>query len=126
MQKEIINHFTWLANKLSESNTYESWTDELRVQELKDGFRTFYTSLINNKLIDLEKLTIEEAKELRFRKWDDEHPDLWLFPLWIVPLIPEGMTVYNLNGEARKYEKDKFDNDIRYGCVAYGVMLKEN
>ena len=90
---------------------------------MKLGFNTVYDEL--KKHIDFTKLTAEEAKELRFRRWDEEDmPNLWLFPLYLVPIIPEGLEVTYISGEKGKYEKDKMDNDIRFGCVAYGIEIK--
>lgn len=123
MKKEIQNCITYLANKLSEVYVYDSWNTDLKLEELKLGFDTFYDEL--KKHIDFTKLTIEEAKELRFRKWSDEMPDLWLFPLYLVPLIPEGLDITYISGEKGKYQKDNMDNDIRFGVVAYGIEIKE-
>lgn len=123
MKKEILNCFSYLINKLSECYVYDNWSDDLKVKELNLGFDTVYDEL--KKHIDFTKLTLEEAKELRFKKWDEDMPDLWLFPLYLVPIIPEGLEVTSINGETFKYEKDKMDNDIRFGCVAYGIEIKE-
>lgn len=123
MKKEITNCFSYLINKLSECYVYDNWPDELKVKELNLGFDTVYDEL--KKHIDFTKLTLEEAKELRFKKFDEDMPDLWLFPLYLVPIIPEGLEVTSINGETFKYEKDKMDNDIRFGCVAYGIEIKD-
>ena len=122
MKKEIQNCITYLANKLSEVYVYDSWDADLKLQELKLGFDTFYDEL--KKHIDFTKLTVEEAKELRFRKWSDEVPNLWLFPLYLVPIIPEGLQITYLDGEKGIYHKDDMDNDIRFGVVAYGIEIK--
>lgn len=106
----------------AEVNTYKNWSAEFKVQELEEAYNTFYKSLLKNNHINIEALTIEEAKELRFSKWDEES-DLYLFPLWLVPLIPEGMEVTSINGETFKYSKENTNNDIRFGCVAYGINL---
>ena len=123
MKKEIQNCITYLANKLSEVYVYDSWNADLKIQELKLGFNTFYDEL--KKHIDFTKLTVEEAKELRFRKWDDDMPNLWLFPLYLVPIIPEGLEITYLDGEKGIYHKDEMDNDIRFGVVAYGIEIEE-
>lgn len=120
MKKEIQNCFTWLVNKVSQTIIYD-WNEEYKIRENKEGFDAFYKEL--QKHIDFTKLTVEEVKELGFGKWDDEN-DLWLFPLYIVPIIPEGLEVMSISGNKFKYEKDKADNDIRFGCVAYGIEIK--
>ena len=123
MKKEIQNCLTWITNRVSETIIYDNWSDDLKIKQNKEAFDTFYSEL--KKHIDITKLTIEEAKELRFRRWDEELPDLWLFPLYLVPLIPEGLEVMSISGDKFKYEKDKADNDIRFGCVAYGIEIKD-
>ncbi|MGL5153113.1 MAG: hypothetical protein ACRC7N_21340 [Clostridium sp.] len=123
MKSEIINHLTWLTNKVSEVNEFKNWQNDFKVKEVEGAFDKFYSSLKANKHIDLENLTVYEAEELRFCKWSDELPTLYLFPLWIVPLIPEGMEVKSISGNTFKYSKDSADNDVRFGCVAYGIEI---
>ena len=122
MKVEIRNCLTWLVNKVSETIIYDNWSNEFKIKENKASFEKFYKEL--EKQIDFTKITIEEAKELRFQKWDEEQPNLWLFPLWLVPIIPEGLEVTDISGNKYKYEKDKADNDIRFGCVAYGIEIE--
>lgn len=121
MKNEVRNCLTWLANKVSETIIYDNWSKELKIKENKESFDKFYEEL--KKHIDFTKITTEEAKELRFQRWDEEHPNLWLFPLYLVPIIPEGLEVTSISGNKYKYEKDKADNDIRFGCVAYGIEI---
>lgn len=126
MEKELVNHFTWLVNRLSELNTY-NWDANYKESVLKDAFNTFYKSLkkeSNNHLIDLSRMTVETAKEMRFSKWDN-NSDLYLFPLWFVPLIPIGTELTTISGDKIIYDGTNIDNDIRFGCIAYGIELKE-
>lgn len=115
MKREVQNNLTWIINKLSEEYVYK-WNSYNT-----KSFDEFYEELKKN--IDFTKLTREEAEELRFGKWDEES-NLYLFPLWLVPIIPEGLEVTGISGCKYKYEKDKMDNDIRFGCVAYGIEIK--
>lgn len=126
MKKELLNHFTWLVNKLSELNTY-NWDADFKEKEFKEAFDTFYKSLqkeSNKHLIDLSKMTIETAKEMGFCKWDDKS-NLYLFPLWFMPLIPIGTEVTTIFGEKVIYDGTNLDDDNRFGCLAYGVELKK-
>lgn len=126
MKKELVNHFVWLANRLSELNTY-NWGAKFKEEELKNTFGTFYKSLqkeSNKPLIDISKMTVGTAKEMGFCKWD-ENSDLYLFPLWFMPLIPIGTEVTSIGGEKIIYDGTNLDNDIRFGCLAYGIELKE-
>ena len=121
MRQELVNHFTWITNQFANLNTY-NWSAKFKEQEVKSYFETFYNSI--KKYLNLEELTVQEAKELRFQKWDDKS-DLWLFPLWVLPLIPEGMEVVTISGETIKFNRKEVDDDIRFGCLAFGVVLKE-
>lgn len=123
MKQEVVNHLTWLINNLSQTNTFVNWEDAFKAQENSKAFDAFYKSLIKNKHIYLENLTVEEAQELRFSKWSEEIPNLYLFPLWVVPLIPDGTECVSISGERFKFNKSSVDNDIRFGCVAYGIEI---
>lgn len=114
MKNEIRNCMSWLINQLSIGYVYSN--------ENKKDFEMFYEEL--KKHIDFTKITQKEAIELRFCKWEEES-NLYLFPLYLVPLIPEGLEVISIGGTKYKYEKEKADNDIRFGCVAYGIEIKE-
>lgn len=123
MKKEIQNCLTWLANMSSQAFVYDSWSDETKVSTIKEVYSMFYDEL--KKHIDFKNLTVEDAKELRFGRWDEELPNLWLFPLYLTPIIPEGLEVMYIDGGKTQYKKDEMDDDIRFGCVAYGIEIKE-
>ena len=50
--------------------------------------------------------------------------NLWLIPLWLYPLIPDGMKLTDIFGEDMVFD-EKLDNDTRFGCVAYSIHIKE-
>lgn len=122
MKEEIVNCLTWFMNRVAETTTYESWSNDYKVKAIKNASDKMYAELA--KHINIETLTAEEAKELRFCKWSDEMPNLWLFPLWMLPLIPEGMMVMDISGETYPFERATADDDIRFGCLAYGIEVK--
>ena len=68
MKKEIHNCLTWLVNKVSQTIIY-NWADDFKVGENNENFETFYEEL--KKHIDFTKITVEEAKELRFQRWSE-------------------------------------------------------
>jgi len=115
MTNEVVNHLTWLVNRVCEKPVWG------RAVEQTEPFRTFYKSLKKN--LDITKLTLEEARELRFLRWD-EHGKLYLFPLWVVPLIPEGLMVISIGGETFPFD-DRADLDTRFGCVAFGLNFSD-
>ena len=85
----------------------------------------YYSDDFVKKVFTLDNLTKERAKALRFGKWDeDEQPDLYLFPLWFVLFLPYGTKVVSIGGEKFEYSKET-DLDTRFGCVAFGIELKQ-
>lgn len=122
MKKEITNCLTWYANKVAETTQYD-WSDEFCRKEIKESTRIFLDNL--KKYIDWDNLTAEEAKELRFMRWDDDMPDLWLIPLYLLPILPIGTKLTTIGGEKVVYDGSNVDNDIRFGCIAYGIIVKE-
>jgi hypothetical protein len=122
MNQKVINNLTWFANVSAELYVYGG-SGKRKLKHLKEMQDKLYDALRSN--IDLTKLTVEEAKEMRFKRWSEEEPDLYLFPLWIVPIIPEGFIVHTIGNRELEYHKDCMDNDIRFGCVAYGIIIKD-
>ena len=152
MKKEIINCLTWYANKVAETTQYESWSDEFCRKEIKESTDAFLNTL--SKCIDWNNLSEEECIELRFSRWaSDENVDeeidyarkegtdeadikkkveelertrgLWLIPLYLLPIVPKGTELTSIFGQVVKYDGTNVDNDIRCGCIAYGIKLKK-
>lgn len=69
--------------------------------------------------IDLTRYTSDALSKLGFKKWD-ENSGLMLIPLWAINIIPEGTVVRTINGEERIVGQSKLNNDVRFGCLAYG------
>lgn len=122
IKKEIQSCLTWLTNRISQTIIY-NWDNSFKVKENEKAFKTFYKEL--EKHIDFKNITVDEAKELRFQRWSEEQPNLWLFPLYLVPIIPEGLEIEYIDGTKGTYKKDEMDNDTRFGCVAYGIDIKD-
>lgn len=123
MKKELLSCFTWLANTLSQGNTYKNWNDEFVREEMDSAFKRFYEAIEKDNLIDFNNLTQEEARALRFCKWDDKS-NLMLIPLYMLPLIPKGTELTDIGNNKVIYEgPDSIDTDIRFGCLAYGIVI---
>lgn len=123
MKKEIRNCLTWYANKVAETVQYKSWSDEFCRKEIEESTNKMLEEL--KKHIDFDNLTIEEAIELRFARWSEDQPDLYLIPLYLLPIIPIGTKLTTIGGEQLEYDGTNVDNDIRFGCIAYGITIKE-
>jgi len=55
MKKEIMNCLTYLANRVSETTQYESWSDEFSRKEIKEANQKFVEEI--KKHIDWDNLT---------------------------------------------------------------------
>ncbi len=72
---------------------------------------------------DLHSLTVKQAKELGFKKWEEES-NLYLFPQWIYVLLPEGIQVTDIFGKEETFSKNTHDDEPRYGCLSYGICIE--
>ena len=117
---------SWLVGRISEIKAYSKhWGDELCLKEIRDAIESYLTDDYVKEVFTLDNLTRERAKHLRFGRWDEyEQPDLFLFPLWFVLFLPYGTKVIGINGDTFEYSEET-DLDTRFGCVAFGVELKQ-
>lgn len=122
MKQELINCFTWYVNRVAETVEYEAWSDEFCRDVNRRTHERFTDEL--RKYIDLSKLTREEAIELRFMRWDEES-NLYLIPLYLLSFIPIGTKLTSIDGETVIYDGTNIDNDIRFGCLAWGIKIPE-
>jgi hypothetical protein len=76
---------------------------------------------------------LSDKKLLQFglRPWGRKHehhdgteygPMLWLFPGEWYEHIPEGFEVVTLRFQRERFTRRETDNDIRFGCLAYGIL----
>ena len=116
---------SWLVNRISESKAYaKHWSDEFCLEDIRKAIERFYSDNSVKEVFTLDNLTKERAKALRFGKWSDEQPDLYLFPLWFVLFLPYGTKVVGIGGDTFEYTEET-DLDTRFGCVAFGIELKQ-
>ena len=116
---------SWLVNRISESKAYaKHWSDEFCLRDIRKAIEKYYSDNSVKEVFTLDNLTKERAKALRFGEWSDEQPYLYLFPLWFVLFLPYGTKVVSIGGEKFEYSKET-DLDTRFGCVAFGVELKQ-
>lgn len=77
------------------------------------------------KQIDPNDLTLEQLEDLGFGRWSDEST-LRLIPGWIFPFLSDTFVGASImNEEARELKRNEIDNDMRFGCLAFGVFPKE-
>jgi hypothetical protein len=72
---------------------------------------------------ELPKKAEKELLDLGLRPWDDnEKGTLWLYPGEWYSSIPKGHPIVDISGEEELFEPGRTDDDIRYGCLAYGFI----
>ena len=121
MKPEIINCLTWYANRVAETVQYNTtWSDAFCRKEIREATETFVCEL--RKHIDFHNLSRKEATALRFGKWEDKN-DLYLIPLYLLPILPIGTELTCINGDKVIYDGTNIDNDIRFGCIAWGINI---
>ena len=49
---------------------------------------------------------------------------LALIPIWLYPFIPEDLELTSIGGN--KDFAPNIDTDVRFGCLAWGILLKED
>lgn len=112
-----------LMNKIQMGLSYENWSDEFSYKEIKESYSNIKNQL-KEIIGDITALSVEELKELGFKKWDEES-ELYLIPLWAFDLIPDGTVLECISGERVIKGKDEIDLDVRFGCIAYGLNIEE-
>lgn len=53
-------------------------------------------------------------------------PMLWLFPGEWYASIPEGFEIVTISYRVERFRRGKTDNDIRFGCLAYGILVRDS
>lgn len=74
----------------------------------------------------LPKLSPETLKAIGCCPWDEPNEKgevLWLLPGEWYDRIPEGTPLVCIDGKPELFQRGVTDDDIRYGCLAYGVLV---
>lgn len=113
---------------------YYSWSDKYSLDHVKKCFDNLNERL--EEIYDMKKIFSGEETDiatlisLGFARWSDEKDEegrvLYLIPLYLLPLIPEGTIVKDINGNIIEYNGFNIDNDTRAGLLAYGILVKED
>lgn len=73
----------------------------------------------------LRKLNMAELRAMGFGAWEDK-PDAAGNVLMLIPEewhkgLPPGLELESISGKHKTVGVDYIDDDIRYGCLAYGI-----
>lgn len=120
MKPAILRAFAWYASRVAQTVQYTSWSNEFCREENAKSTTVFLNEL--KQYIDWSNITLEDACALGFTLWDD---NLYLLPLYILPIVPIGTKLTSISGEEVTYDGKNIDKDTRFGCVAYGIEIKE-
>lgn len=95
-----------------------SWSDSFSKQRLvRIGKKYLY-------LLDITKLSLEEAEDLGFAKWElPNKGTLLLIPIWLARFADPSTNVTSISGEVTSLLLA--DTDNRAGLLAYGIFIKE-
>lgn len=123
MKSEILDCLTFIANAAAMQNAYaDHWGYKFRCKEVDNALDKVYAELGGH--IDWDNLTDADCAELRFGRWEKDNP-LRLIPIWLYRAIPNGMKLTCIDNTEIEFERGKTDNDVRYGCLAYGIIPKD-
>lgn len=111
------------SNKMAECVEY-GWSSDFIASEIK-GFPEKLKSMSGYQSIDPNNLTKSQLIELGGNKWSEELPNLVLIPIWMLPHLPDEFKGASFSGEEVTMKKSEIDNDQRFGCLAYGVILED-
>jgi hypothetical protein len=80
--------------------------------------------------VDFAKMHLVSAETLKrigCCMWDEPDKDgnvLWLYPAEWYDHIPEGTPLVCIDGETSLFKRGETDDDMRFGCLAYGFLRK--
>ena len=115
----VYGCFKWIVNHFSRYYTKDELPDDL-----KKRVDIFYQSI--SQALDWDNLSLEDAKYLGFLCLEDIGEDsIWFFPTWMYPLIPEGLTVYDMSGNRKEFHRDTMSSENLYGCLSYGLVFND-
>lgn len=127
---KIMRNYIYFLKSIGAPLNYASWSNNFKLSEIRDGYDKFLSSI--RVMIDntggWDNLTYQDMENLGFEKYNMVSGEsIMLIPLYLHPLIPEGLKVTSIFGVNIVYDGTNIDNDERLGLLAYGLPLpKEN
>jgi hypothetical protein len=99
-----------------------NWSKEFSFSEAEERFTDILKELkeiIEEEAGSITALSEDNLKTLGFKLWDEKDP-LYLIPLWLYTLIPDGTELTSISGDKAVKGTDSIDLDVRFGCIAWG------
>lgn len=80
-------------------------------------------------IIDLDKITEQEALELGFVKYhiQEKNIDIYLMPRWLLLIIPQDYIIVDIEGNYLHYRYNQMKDERYVGtdCIKYGIKINE-
>ena len=99
---------------------------EIRTSQLRRSAADPWPATPPSDWAAISRMSKQALWELGLRPWNDPDEEgmvLMLFPgLWY-DAIPSGLEIVDINGERERFVRGVTDNDIRFGCLAYGILV---
>ena len=73
---------------------------------------------------EIYTLSLHDALPISEAEGSTSTHELWLFPDEWYSAIPAGLPIININAASELFVPGVTDDDIRFGCLAYGVLIK--
>lgn len=99
--------------------SYEAWEDAFSRKWIVDGLEKSYEAM-REQQYDFTSWTKEDLQAIGFMEWQN---NIMLIPLYILPALPEGIELIDINDGKHILGTDRIDLDVRYNCIAYGIQL---
>ena len=115
-----MNYDIWKGAKVMDDETIDSVTPPFTRLDGKSPRHIPRTVAGFDALKTLPKDFL--FKQCLMGDWDGD--GLLLFPGDWFDHIPEGYVVTDINGEEEAFHKKTSDTDIRFGCLAYGIICE--
>lgn len=114
--EELKKHIDWnnLTDEECKELRFGRWDTDEGIDEEIEYLKAEYEgsdAQKEGKNLDEMIAALERTKGLR------------LIPLYLLPIVPIGTELTSICGEVFKYDGNNVDNDIRFGCIAYGIKV---
>lgn len=119
---EIVNNAPWKILMGLGFGKWDSMNNIIKENIPKPIHEEFSIPIINKPG---EEFVVDVGRGEAPIKLLEVDEDVILFPGEWYELIPDGFIVTGLNGEQYPFEKGKSDDDIRFGCLPYGIRRKQ-
>lgn len=118
---EIVNNAPWHILKALGFRRWERMNNLIKENQEMPTSHKVEMPIINSD----EKMTAKFGKEKNYpTEILKEDEDVILFPGEWFDIIPDGFECTGLYGEPNIFYKALADDDIRFGCIPYGIRRK--